>query len=155
MPLYMLHGQITCQLAILTGLPHISNEENPCPLLFESFIATMDCHLWRYKGPCLWALQLFYDFLYMKYSSNVKEQNIGLPIKGMVPQVLYLVDNSQSPSVVEQLWQGISFSCISFTNALLWLCGVSYALHLLPSLLQFRLEIIMSLGCSLGILVVP
>ena len=75
------------------------------------------------------------------------------PIKGVVAQVPPM-DNSDSPSVVQQSQQGISFSCTSFIILLLWLCGVSYALCLLPSLLQCGLEIILLLGCSLGILLV-
>ena len=68
---------------------------------------------------------------------------LGSPIKGVVP---YPVDKSDSPSVVEQSQQGISFSCIPFIIPHLWLCGISYALCLLPSLLQCGLEIILLLG---------
>ena len=77
---------------------------------------------------------------------------LGSPIKGVAAQVSCLVDNSDSPSVVEQLQQDISFSCISFIIPLLWLCGVSYALCLLPGPLQCGLEIILLFVCSLGIL---
>ena len=78
----------------------------------------------------------------------VKEQYVRITYQGVVA----LVDNSDYPSVVEQPQQGISFSYISFIIPSLWLCGVSYDLCLLPSLLLCRLEIILSLGWSLGVL---
>ena len=54
-----------------------------------------------------------------------------------------LVENSDSPSIVEQSQQGIDSSCIPLFIPHLWLCGVSYALCLLPSLLQCCLEMIL------------
>ena len=66
---------------------------------------------------------------------------LGSPIKGVVAQVSYPVDNSDSFSVVEQSQQGVSFSCILFIIPLLWLCRVSYALCLLPILLCVALRL--------------
>ena len=66
----------------------------------------------------------------------LKVQYVRVTYQGDGCSVPYPVDNSDSPSVVEQSQQGISCSCISFIIPCLWLCGVSYALCLLPSLLQ-------------------
>ena len=70
------------------------------------------------------------------HGTSVKEQNVRVTYQGGSCSVPYPVDNSDSPPVVEQSQQGISFSCISFIIPHLWLCGVSYALCLFPSLLQ-------------------
>ena len=70
------------------------------------------------------------------HSTSVKEHNVSCDLL-----ILYPVDNSDSLSVVEQSQQGIGFSGIPFIIPHLWLCGVSYALCLLPSLLQCGLEI--------------
>ena len=61
--------------------------------------------------------------------------------------VPWSVDNSDSPSIVEQSQQDINCSCIPFIIPCLWLCGVSYALCLLPSLLQCCLEMFYSSAC--------
>ena len=55
--------------------------------------------------------------------------------------VPWSIDNSDSLSVVEQSQQDVSCSCIPFIIPYLWLCGVSYAICLLPSLLQCCLEV--------------
>ena len=52
---------------------------------------------------------------------------------------------------MEQSQQGIDSSCIPLFIPCLWLCGVSYALCLLPSLLECCLEMILQLSLSLGI----
>ena len=70
------------------------------------------------------------------HQNAVKKQNVSCQVS-----IPYPVDNSDSPSVVEQSQQGISFSHISFIIPCLWLCGIYYALCLLPSLLQCGLEI--------------
>ena len=44
--------------------------------------------------------------------------------------VSWSVDNSDSPSIVEQSQQGADSSCILLFIPCLWLCGVSYALCL-------------------------
>ena len=66
--------------------------------------------------------------------------------------VPWFVDNSDSLSIMEQSQQGASCSCISFIIPCLWLCGVSYALCLLPSLLQCCLEVSLQLSLFLGTL---
>ena len=80
------------------------------------------------------------------HGTSVKEQNVRVTYQGGSCSVPCPVDNSDSPSVVEQSQQGVSFSCILFIIPCLWLCRVSYALCLLPSLLQCRLEVILLLG---------
>ena len=47
-----------------------------------------------------------------------------------------LVDNSDSPSVVEQLQQGCSSNCFTFISDHSWLYDMSYALCLSASFLQ-------------------
>ena len=69
---------------------------------------------------------------------------IGYPVPSL--------DNSDSPSIVEQSQQGIGCGCIPFIIPCVWLFGVSYALFLLPSLLQCCLEVFLQLSLSLGTL---
>ena len=63
----------------------------------------------------------------------------------------WLVDSSDSPSIVKQSQQGIDSSCIPLFILYLWFCGVSYALCLWSSLIQSCLEKILQLSWSLGI----
>ena len=48
----------------------------------------------------------------------------------------WVVDNSDSPSIVEQSQQRCWLWLYSFIIPCFWLCGISYALCLLPSLLK-------------------
>ena len=76
---------------------------------------------------------------------------LAAPCKGYTMgscSVPWSVDNSDFPSVVEQSQQDISCSCIPFIIPYLWVWGVSYALCLLPSLLQCCPEVSLQLSLS-------
>ena len=100
---------------------------------------------------CMYCRWLCCSIYVQNVGSFVKEPNVRVTYQGGGYSVPYPVDNSDSPSVVEQSQQGISFSCISFIIPFLQLCGVSYALCLLPSLMQCCLNMILWLSWSLGI----
>ena len=59
----------------------------------------------------------------------------------------WVVDNSDSPSVVEPSQQRCWVWLYSFIIPCLWLCGVSYALDLLPSLLHCCWELFLWSAC--------
>ena len=71
----------------------------------------------------------------------VKVQIVVLPVKVQIGQLCYwsynpAVDNSDSPSIVEELSQGLSFNCYTFISDCSYFSDVSYALCLVPSFLQ-------------------
>ena len=114
---------------------------------------------WNSTGQSLygvvehWSIQcrVLFHCEVLHHDTSVKGYNIGssvsgyncwFPTKGyrltgfLVSGLTLLVDTSDSPSIVSSHNKGAGCSCISWLTLGLWLCGLSYALCLLPSLLR-------------------